>query len=127
MHCTRMYTGDEGQTHFEDMEIPLEVVTAAGNMSRRVPLTHAIFRETQPTYDLDWHNAPQRQFILTLTGSVELTCGDGTSRVFGPGSIVFAEDVEGQGHKSRDVDSPRESVFLPVAEKFDILQWRKPG
>lgn len=124
MNVVRVYTGEDGQSHFEDLEVPLEVVTAYGAMSRRVPLSHVVFRETQPSYDLDYHNAPARQFVVTLRGSVEITCGDGTSRLMGPGSILFAEDTDGQGHRSRDVESPRESLFLPVAEGFDTSPWR---
>lgn len=124
MNVVRVYTGEDGQSHFEDLEVPLEVVTAYGAMSRRVPLSHVVFRETQPSYDLDYHNAPARQFVVTLRGSVEITCGDGTRRLMGPGSILFAEDTDGQGHRSRDVESPRESLFLPVAEGFDTSPWR---
>ncbi|MCC7364806.1 MAG: hypothetical protein IT303_10580 [Dehalococcoidia bacterium] len=125
MQVTRIYTGDDGQSHFEDLELPLEVVTGYGAMSKRIGVSYAIFRETQPSYDLDYHTAPARQFVVTLRGSVELGCGDGTTKLFGPGSIVFAEDTEGQGHTSRDIESPRESMFIQVAEGFDIGRWRR--
>jgi quercetin dioxygenase-like cupin family protein len=66
---------------------------------------------------LDWHPAPRRQFVITLTGEVEYEIGDGTRRRFGPGSIFLAEDLTGQGHIARGVGSrERTSVYIAVDE-----------
>jgi len=37
----------------------------------------------------DFHTPRQRQFVITISGSVEITCAGG-SRVFGPGDVLFA-------------------------------------
>jgi hypothetical protein len=47
---------------------------------------------------LQWVNAPQRQCFLYLTGSVEMTAGNGETRRFGPGDLLMVEDTTGQGH-----------------------------
>ena len=31
-----------------------------------------VFRTTKPGYFSDWHNAPRRQFVITLAGEVEI-------------------------------------------------------
>ena len=68
-------------------------------------------------YFIDWHNAPRRQFVITLAGESEVEIGDGTKIRLYPGHILLAEDTEGQGHISRAVGSEdRLSVFLPLAE-----------
>jgi hypothetical protein len=41
------------------------------------------------------------QFVVNITGRVEITVSDGDKRSFGPGTILLAEDVTGKGHTSR--------------------------
>jgi len=80
-----------------------------------------MFREVESTYDLDFHNAPRRQFVVNLMGSVDITVGDGTVRRLGPGEILLAEDTTGRGHKSAAVDGKsRTCLFLPVDDDADI-------
>ena len=115
MKITRLYTGNDGQSHFEDVEIVLEDRGAIGRLSAAEPASGIIFRETGRDYDYDWHNAPRRQYVIMLSGSVEIAVGDGTLRRFDPGAIVLAEDTTGQGHKSRTVGSqPRTSLFVTL-------------
>ena len=38
------------------------------------------------------------------TPSVDIEVGSGETRRFGPGTILLAEDLTGQGHISRSVD-----------------------
>ena len=74
-----------------------------------------VLRETPGDYDLDFHPAPRRQFIINLDAAVEITVGDGTKRVIGPGELFLAEDTTGQGHISRAVDGKvRHSVFVTL-------------
>ena len=61
MKITRLYTGDDHQSHFEDIEIRLEDEGKTGRLSELVKATGVIFRETSGTYDYDWHNAPRQQ------------------------------------------------------------------
>jgi hypothetical protein len=39
---------------------------AGKRLSKRLPATGIIFRQVQPDYDLDWHPAPRRQYIINL-------------------------------------------------------------
>ncbi len=116
MKVTRLYTGADNQSHFEDVEIPLKEGGAAGRLSELVKATGVIFRETSGAYNLSWHTAPRRQYVVMLDGDVEIEIGDGTKRVFRTGEIFLAEDTTGQGHISRAVDGkPRKSLFIPLA------------
>ena len=84
---TRLYTGDDGQSHFEELDMDVgpypwrELRTATGIM----------FRHDEPGKFLDWHPAPRRQFVITLSGQVEIGLGDGTLRHFGAGDVMLAE------------------------------------
>jgi hypothetical protein len=127
VRVSRIFTGDDGQSHFEDLDVPLE---AAGDnqLSGLVPLQGVIFRSTKAGSTLGYHPAPRRQFVVTLTGRVEVGCGDGTVRVFGPGDVMLADDVTGQGHTSIQLgDEARTSLFLVLDEYADISGWPPAG
>ena len=115
MKVTRLYTGEDGESHFEDREIPLRDGGEIGRLSLPEPATGLIFQETGPDYDYNWHNAPQRQYIIMLNGSVDVEVGDGTVRRFGTGEVLLAEDTAGRGHISRAVDGKaRQSLFVTL-------------
>ena len=81
-----------------------------------------IFRETGGDYDLDFHNAPRRQYVVMLEGAVEIEIGDGTKRVLGTGEILLAEDTTGQGHISRAVNGqPRKVAVYSVGLNAVVL------
>ncbi len=124
MKVTRMYTGEDNQSHFEDLDIPLKPADY-GSASKVVPALEVIFRETPEGASLDFHNAPRRQFVITFSGLGELDCGDGSQRRFGPGDILLAEDTTGQGHITREIQ-PRRVILIPILQEFDISAWRSP-
>lgn len=113
MQVTRIYTGDDGQSHFEDVDIDMVDQEMRGQLSDPWSATAVQFREVGGDYLLDFHCAPRRQLVVNLTGSVEIEIGSGEKRVLGPGTILLAEDTEGQGHISRNVDGqPRTCLFI---------------
>jgi len=116
MNIARIWTDEKGETHYQDIEVALEPSGPLGRMSAPMPVTGMILRENEAGYDFDWHVAPRRQYIVMLSGLVEIQVSDGEKRIFGPGEIVLVEDLTGKGHKSRSPDGkPRKSIFLPLA------------
>ena len=112
MAIVRLYTGDDGETHVEELELSshpdLTMLQAATGIS---------FRESQPGRFSDWHNAPRRQYTITISGEVEIGTGDGTVRRFGPGTVLLAEDLTGQGHTTRVVGTEtRITVVVPLED-----------
>jgi quercetin dioxygenase-like cupin family protein len=115
MKATRLYTGPDGESHFEDIEIPLRPGDPGEMRTDKLKATGIVLRETAQTFDLSWHNAPARQWVLTLRGRAEITVGDGTKRQFGPGDIMLAEDLTGRGHVTRGIGpETRVSVFVTL-------------
>jgi len=115
MNITRVFTGDDGASHFEELEIDLQDQGGMGSISELWRGSGVIFREVDGNYALDYHNAPRRQLVVNLTGSVDIEVGDGTVRRMGPGSILLAEDTRGQGHISRAVEGEsRQCLFIPL-------------
>ena len=103
--------------HWEDLDIELEDYGGRGRISPLWRGKGVMFREVDGDYALDFHTAPRRQFVINLSGSVDIEVGDGTVRRIGPGGILLAEDTTGQGHISRAVSGePRTCLFVPLDE-----------
>lgn len=95
MQFCRLYTGSDGRSHFEE----LDQSQGAREFMKRHAAKGLVFKNDFNRDDLHgWHNAPRRQWCITLAGSVQIGIGDGTVRTFGPGDVFLAEDVTGQGH-----------------------------
>jgi hypothetical protein len=62
------------------------------------------------------HPSPRRQLFVYLEGTSEITAGDGEARLFGPGSVLLAEDIWGSGHSSRVVEPGIGLVFSIAGE-----------
>lgn len=115
MKITRIYSSDDGQSHFEDLEIELEDAGEIGRLSEEMPAAGIIFRENPADYDYDWHNAPQHQYIIMLDGNIEIEVSDGEIRQFSGGDILLVEDTTGRGHRTRTTDGKaRRSVFVTL-------------
>ena len=115
MKITRIYSDDKGESHFGGLEVPLADSGPIGRLSERFPVKSIIFRENDAGYDYDWHNAPERQYILLLDGEIEIEVSDGERRIFRGGDVIFVEDTEGKGHRTRVTnDRPRRSVFVTL-------------
>jgi len=115
MRIHNLYTDAKGESHFRDIEVEWAEETRAGKLSKRLPATGIIFRQVPPTYDLDWHPAPRRQYIINLDAGVQITASDGESRVIGAGEVILVEDTKGKGHLSKAVSQQvRHCIFVPV-------------
>ena len=115
MRIHNLYEDDKGVSHFRDIEVEWVETTPGGKLSKRLPATGIIFRQVPPTYELDWHPAPRRQYIINLDGGVQITAGDGEARVIGAGEVILVEDVRGKGHLSKAVEAKmRHCIFVPI-------------
>jgi hypothetical protein len=115
MRIHNIYTDPNGQSHWRDIEIEWVEQNPGGKLSRRLPATGIIFRETAGSYDLDWHPAPRRQYIINLDAGVRITASDGEARVIGAGEVLLVEDTHGKGHLSQAIEGKmRHSIFVPI-------------
>ena len=110
---TRLYTGPDGESHFEDIKIPLNDDRGSSRRSEFMKATGIIFHEFN-VKELDWHNAPCRQFAISLEGDFEVEVGDGTRRRFKAGDVILAEDTTGRGHISHLLDNPLKAIFVTL-------------
>jgi quercetin dioxygenase-like cupin family protein len=115
MKVVRLYTGSDQQSHFEEVELSFE----PGERLQTTVLQKAssvVFRRAPVGHVIDWHPAPRRQYVVTLSGQWEIVCSDGTKRLFKPGDVMLAEDLTGKGHVSRVVgNQPHIFMTVPLA------------
>jgi quercetin dioxygenase-like cupin family protein len=116
MRLFRLYSGDDQQSHLEELKMEF----TRGQLAEQTPLqpaTGVIFTRMAAGTFVDWHNAPRRQYVITLAGGVEIGLGDGSLHRFGPGEGILAEDLTGKGHTTRAVGGePRVMMIIPLKD-----------
>ena len=126
MAFVRVYTGDDGQSHLEDLDLlPADLPDFEKLML--FAATNISFKRLPDGYFLDFHASHVRLFQVYMSGGqYEVGVGDGTSRWLGPGDVLLFEDVTGQGHTSRcKGDLVAADIALPsVSFGSNLLQIR---
>jgi len=112
---TRIYTGTDGQSHAEEVELKI----TNGNATEMFKATGIQFRRTPPGTFSDWHVGPRRQFVITLSGRGEIEVAGGRKVSLVPGKIELIEDTTGKGHTTRVVgNEDRISIAIPLADQM---------
>jgi len=113
---TRLYTGPDNQTHEEEVELKF-TAGSPSEVFKMMRVTGAeLHRAATGSVD-DWHRAPRRQYVITLSGQGELEVAGGKKISVGPGNIDLVEDTTGKGHITKVVGAEdRVTLQLPLAE-----------
>lgn len=116
MKITRLYTGSDQKSYFEDIELKFgggqKILTTDSRLA-----TMAVFRCVPPGTVLDLHPAPRRQYLVTMSGSWEIEASNGVKRVFKAGDVMLADDTTGEGHSSRVLgNEPHVFMTVPLAD-----------
>ena len=106
---TRIYTGADGLSHAEEVEMKL----TGGGVSDMMKATGVQFSRRPPAPASDWHVGPRRQFVITLSGRAELEVAGGKKVAVGPGHINLIEDTTGKGHITRNL-GPDDRVVVTI-------------
>src|SRR5215468_613834 len=115
MAIIRVYTGSDGKSHFEEIVPKFEPRGDKSASAELIPGSGIVIRRFDASRSNPWHHAPGRYAVFTLSGAVDIEIGDGTVRRLGPGDILIAEDLTGQGHATREVGpEARVSVLVPL-------------
>ncbi len=113
MGTYRLFTGSDQQTHIEEIDLTQTPDWTAGQDT-----TNITFREAPAGRFQDWHPAPRRQFVIILSGQLEIGLGDGSKHVFGPGDARLVEDTTGKGHTTASYgDLPCVTATIPLANQ----------
>lgn len=111
----RVYSDENGDSRFEEMYIPLTDAGEIGKLSKPLPATSIIFREVEPSYDYNFHNAPQKQYLILIDGEIEIETTLDEKRQFKAGQVLLREDTNGKGHRTRNIQrTKRKSIFITI-------------
>jgi hypothetical protein len=116
IRCVRIWTGSDGQSHFEEGEIDLAAGARGDLLSARAGSVSVSFQETRSGGTFAWHDAPARQLVVTLSGTLDFQTRLGEHFTIRPGDILLAEDTTGGGHSWRLMDeAPWRRVYVILA------------
>lgn len=114
---TRVYTGPDNQSHAEEVELKFTPGNPA-EVAKMMQITGAELHRTAGGSVDDWHRAPRRQYVITLSGRGEVEVAGGKKIALGPGSIDLVEDTTGKGHITKVVSTDdRVTLQLPLADQ----------
>lgn len=117
IRCIRMWTGPDGNSRFEEGE--LEIGTGLHGRASGLPIavSELSFQETSGAGSFDWHQDPQPQFVLTLSGTLEFEVKSGAKFIINPGDVLLAQDNSGSGHRWRLIgDEPWRRAYVVYDE-----------
>ena len=80
MAIIRLYTGSDGQSHFEELTPRFEPRGDQSETAELSPGSGITVRRFDAARSNPWHHAPGRAAVFTLSGAVDIEVGDGTVR-----------------------------------------------
>jgi hypothetical protein len=112
MQIVRVYSGNDGESHLEELTSDQLAKLASRIGNGPVNLN----RRSSPSFS-DYHTAPRRQYVVMMAGTFEIETADGTKCRLVPGDVLVAEDLTGHGHIARGIGrKERVSLAVPLAD-----------
>jgi hypothetical protein len=115
----KVYADENGETHFQDMEVPLKDADFAPPappiaISPHQPATGTVAIGFPPGWYGDFHPAPKNQWMMIMSGTLEIGVSDGEKRTLSVGTIALVEEAGSKGHTTRAIGD--ENTILMVTE-----------
>jgi hypothetical protein len=126
MKCLRIYATPDGESHFDEIDIPTIKRpaipdTAPFELSAHYPASHIRFtRIPAAMHEVSYHTVPERVLTVRLDGSVEYETSDGEVRHVQAGSFVLVEDTHGKGHISRHSAEAQTVIWIALPNGLDL-------
>lgn len=119
---TILYTDTDGYAKFREEEIALPEGSPQSMLSALYPSAGYQLRHSPVGFSSRFHCTNNPQWLVVLSGKMEIGLQDGTTRTFGPGDHFYSADVlpdgavfdpDMHGHCSRQLgDSPLVTLFV---------------
>src|SRR5262245_14312836 len=128
MQYVRIYADPDGESHFEDIEVPMQAMTTVTGVSKTegqyMPIGNTLIFTKVDSGSEDaaslssggwgpWHPAPPH-FTIWLEGEIEIEVSDGEVRRFRAGEVVLGEDATGKGHRNRRLSPEVRRISIPL-------------
>lgn len=121
-----LYTDTDGYAKFREEDIALPGGSPKAMLSALFPSSGFQVRHSPPGVSSDFHCTTEAQWLVVLSGAMEIGLRDGTARIFKTGDNFFSNDLlpagavfdsAVHGHRSRIVgDAPLTTLFVRTSE-----------
>ncbi|MDZ5645828.1 cupin domain-containing protein [Nitrospirillum sp. BR 11828] len=101
IRCIRLWTGPDGDSLFEEGALEIGVGLHGRASGLPIAVHELSFQETATGGSFEWHQDPQPQFVITLSGTIEFEVKSGATFTIRPGDVLIAQDDTGSGHRWR--------------------------
>ena len=95
MGTYRMYADENDVSTWEDIDLEAHREWLDGIDAKNIK-----FGIRPPNVEQDWHSAPARQFVIILSGQLQIRYEDGSTAVFSAGDARLMDNITGKGHKT---------------------------
>ncbi|HEY1903898.1 MAG TPA: hypothetical protein VGG56_15805 [Terracidiphilus sp.] len=120
LKATRLYTGGDGLTHWDEVDVkfsPVPGAPATIEQSTPVRVTRSYVVRAAPGTVESWHNTDARRYMIAISGRAEFGIAGGQKVFVEPGRVCLAEDLTGQGHTFRVLGSDEwVALFVDFAQ-----------
>ena len=109
MKFPTIHSDDNGETSFQtkafpDHDVPFGPPPNPTGLKTDFGPVESMFLFSVPAgTDVPAHNAPQPYICIVLSGEAQVQTSDGDQRDFGPGEVLFCDDLAGKGHVTRAI------------------------
>jgi hypothetical protein len=117
-----LFTDTDGRARFREQVIPLPEGTPSSMLSALMPSGGFQLRHSPVGFRSSFHVTLTPQWVIILSGQMQITLQDGSARVFGPGEHFYSDDTLPagatfdptlHGHWSRQLgDAPLVTAFV---------------
>ena len=88
-----LFTDADGSARFREHTIVLSEGTPTAMLSALMPSGGLQLRHSPVGFRSNFHVTITPQWVFILSGQMEITLQDGTSRIFGPGQHFYSDDT----------------------------------
>lgn len=90
-------------------------------LSSKMPAISVSMQETSSGGTFDWHTAPARQLVITLSGTLDFQTRAKQHFTLKPGVVLLAEDTSGGGHSWRLIDQePWRRIYVVLGPGAEV-------
>ena len=119
---TVLYTDHQGFAQFREQDVELSHGSPRSMLSALSPSGGYQLRHSPVGFTKEFHCTKEPQFVFILSGEMQISLQDGSSKTFTPGQHFYSSDLlpEGEtfdatihGHQSCQIgDQPLETLFV---------------
>lgn len=126
MRCLRIYAAPDGESHFDEIDIPTTKRPvfpdiAPFELSAHYPASRIRFTCIPAAMrEVGYHTVPERTLTVRLDGFVDYQTSDGEVRHVPAGSFVVVEDTHGKGHISRHSAGAQTVLWITLPNGLDL-------